>query len=59
MSNTSIDNLYASPLVAPGTWFTFDNLNNTLLRAGLRIGTVYPFNDNLVVRPVCLRRFLA
>jgi outer membrane autotransporter protein len=51
VSNTSINDLNASPLVAPGTWFAFDNLNNTLLRAGLRVGTVYPFSDNLVVRP--------
>ncbi len=51
VSNTSINDLYASPFVAPGTWFAFDNLNNTLLRAGLRVGTVYPFNDNIVVQP--------
>ena len=51
VSNTSINDLYASPFVAPGTWFSFDNLNNTLLRAGLRVGTVYPFNDNMVVQP--------
>ena len=51
VSNTSVNDLYASPFVAPGTWFTFDNLNNTLLRAGLRVGTVYPFNDNMVVQP--------
>jgi outer membrane autotransporter protein len=51
VSNTGINNLNASPLVAPGTWFTFDNLNNTLLRAGVRVGTVYPFNDNLSVQP--------
>ncbi len=51
VSNTHINDLSPSPLVAPGTWFTFDNLNNTLLRAGLRIGTVYAFNDNLSVLP--------
>ena len=51
VSNTRINDLYASPFVAPGSWFGFDNLNNTLLRAGLRIGTVYAFNDNLVVQP--------
>jgi autotransporter-associated beta strand protein len=51
VSNTSINDLYASPWVAPGTWFSFDNLNNTLLRAGLRVGTVYPFSDNMIVRP--------
>ena len=51
VSNTSINDLYASPVVAPGTWFTFDNLNNTLLRAGVRVGTVYPFSDNMVVQP--------
>ena len=46
-----INNLSPSPWVAPGTWFTFDNLNNTMLRAGLKIGTVYGFNDNLSVLP--------
>ena len=51
VSNTGINDLYASPLVAPGSWFAFDNLNNTLLRAGLRVGTVYAFNDNLQVQP--------
>jgi autotransporter-associated beta strand protein len=51
VSNTRINNLYASPLVAPGTWFTFDNLNNTLFRAGVRLGTVYGYNDNLLVQP--------
>jgi outer membrane autotransporter protein len=39
------------PRVAPGSWFVFDNLNNTLLRAGLKVGTVYAFNDNQQVRP--------
>jgi autotransporter-associated beta strand protein len=51
VSNTGIGNLNASPLVAPGTWFTFDNLNNTLFRGGLKIGTVYTFSDNLLVQP--------
>jgi hypothetical protein len=51
VSNTRINDLYASPLVAPGSWLTFDNLNNTLLRAGLKVGTVYAFNDNLQVQP--------
>ena len=51
VSNTGINNLNASPWVAPNTWFAFDNLNNTLLRVGLRIGTVYSYNDNLRVQP--------
>ena len=51
VSNTGISNLNASPWVAPNTWFAFDNLNNTLLRVGLRIGTVYSYNDNLQVQP--------
>jgi hypothetical protein len=50
-SNTGINNLYASPLAAPNTWFTFDNLNNTLLRVGGRLGMNYTFNDNLLVQP--------
>jgi Autotransporter beta-domain len=51
VSNTGINNLYASPLAAPNTWFTFDNLNNTLLRVGGRLGMNYTFNDNLLVQP--------
>jgi outer membrane autotransporter protein len=51
VTNTRINDLYASPFVAPGSWFDFDNLNNTLLRVGLRVGTNYAFNDNLQVQP--------
>jgi outer membrane autotransporter protein len=51
VANTRINDLYASPLVAPGSWFVFDNLNNTLLRVGLRVGRVYAFSDNLQVQP--------
>jgi len=51
VTNTRINNLNASPWVAPDTWFSFDNLNNTLLRAGVRVGTIYAFNDNLQVQP--------
>ena len=49
VSDTNVANLAA--LSAPGSYFTLNSLKSTLGRAGVRVGTVYAFSDNLLVQP--------
>lgn len=51
VTHTTVNSLNASPLVAPGTYFTFNPLDSTLGRVGLRLSKAYAFNDSLFVVP--------